>query len=108
MPAQVLPEGETLSCADLVVFSAFVQWLRAASAGAAVETDAGQDKIRLGFVALILNLACTLYDLDPEAHCKGGKVKSIESKSGDKTPSSIKPQVKSPGQVWKLLIHNSS
>ena len=66
MPSQVLPNGQTLSCADLVLFSAFVQWVKQGT----VETGNQEDKIRLGFVALILNLACNLYELDPEKHCK--------------------------------------
>ena len=38
-------------------------------------------KIRIGFVALILQLACSLYGLDPETHCKEGadkKSKGVE------------------------------
>ena len=66
MPQEMLPKGSTLSCADLVMFSAFVQWVKQG----AVKTGNQEDKIRLGFVALILNLACNLYELDPEKHCK--------------------------------------
>ena len=41
MPTSILPEGETLSCADLVLFPAFVQWVRAATS----ESD-GEAQIR--------------------------------------------------------------
>ena len=57
-----------------------------------VETGNQEDKIRLGFVALILNLACNLYDLDPEKHCKQGNADKSE-------PTSESIPNKSPKQV---------
>merc|ERR1712173_71747 len=51
-----------------------------------------EDKIRLGFVALILNLACNLYELDPEKHCKQEKTDRSE-------PSSEGSPNKSPKQI---------
>ena len=57
-----------------------------------VETGNQEDKIRLGFVALILNLACNLYDLDPEKHCKQGDADKSE-------PTSESIPNKSPKQV---------
>ena len=85
---QVLPNKDTLSCADLVLFSAFVQWVKQGT----VETGNQEDKIRLGFVALILNLACSLYELDPEKHCK-------QEKTGRSEPISESSPNKSPKQV---------
>ena len=80
---QVLPNQQTLSCADLVLFSAFVQWVKQGT----VETGNQEDKIRLGFVALILNLACSLYELDPEKHCKQEKT---SEGSPNKSPKQVK------------------
>jgi len=85
---QVLPNKDTLSCADLVLFSAFVQWVKQGT----VETGNQEDKIRLGFVALILNLACSLYELDPEKHCKQektGRSEPISESSPNKSPKQI-------------------
>ena len=89
---QVLPNQQTLSCADLVLFSAFVQWVKQGT----VETGNQEDKIRLGFVALILNLACRLYELDPEKHCKQEKADRSE-------PTSEGSPKKSPKQVKQII-----
>ena len=91
---QVLPNQQTLSCADLVLFSAFVQWVKQGT----VETGNQEDKIRLGFVALILNLACRLYELDPEKHCKQEK--------GDRSQSTSEGSPKSPKQVTQILQYH--
>lgn len=95
MPNQVLPNGQMLSCADLVMFSAFVQWVKQGT----VETGNQEDKIRLGFVALILNLACNIYELDPEKHCKQEKT----DRSG---PTSEGSPNKSPKQVKAIIQHS--
>ena len=86
---QVLPNKQSLSCADLVLFSAFVQWVKQGN----VETGNQEDKIRLGFVALILNLACNLYELDPEKHCKQEKTDRSEQTS-EGSPNKSPKQVK--------------
>ena len=63
---QLAPNSEFLSCCDLVNFNAFAKWILSNN----TEPGNQNSQTQINFVALIINLALNLYNLDPEKYVR--------------------------------------